>query len=306
MNARQLDALTMRIVTVNRLETTPQSILVQMPQVEAVTAALKTKTETLRRFKNGQVLNRTGSRDAKEVLRTEMMQKGFETAASVRSYAIAIGNRELQMEVTYVYSDLERMRETDVADACQSIHDIAESNIDELADYGVNENSQTKLKDSIILFNVALPETRAGIVDQSTFTARIEQLFGETDVLLFQLDNLATMLRFREPVFYADYFSSRKIVNTGSRKLSLRGVITDEQGLPIDKVLITIENPNEDMAVSTAKGNYQFKGVEGGFWPVTFQRDGFVTEKVFLAITPNLRIDFSVTLKRIIEQERSA
>lgn len=306
MNSRQKNGLNMRIVIVDLLKRTAPSVLVRMPQIEAVTAELESKVETLRRYKNGQNLNRSGNRMTKDILRAEMTQKGFETAAATCAYAVAISNEVLQMEVTYVYSDLTHMRDEDIADACQSIYDITHPLLSDLADYGVTEESLNQLKDIIILYNEALPRTRAGIVVKSNFTQRIAQLFVETDELLFRIDKLVTMVRFSEPVFYADYFNSRKIVDTGNRKLSLRGTVTDSLGQPIDKVLISIDTPNADTAVSTALGNYQFKGVEGGFWSVTYQRDGYITEKVYLAITPNLRVDFNITLRSVAEQERSA
>lgn len=306
MDARQEDSLSMRIVTVDVLENAAPGVLSRMPQIESVRDELKAKVEKLRGFKNGQVLNRTGNRMTKDELRVAMTHKGYETAAAVKAYAIAEGNTVLRMEVTYVMSDFEKMRDTDVADACTSIFDVAEALLVELADYGVTLLSLNELKDSILMFNLALPKTRAGIVTKTTFTERIAELFAETDVLLFRIDNLVNMVRFSESLFYREYYGSRKIVNTGNRKLSLRGTITDESGLPLDKVVVTVESTNEVSAKSTKKGNYRFKGVEGGFWAVTFKREGFVTEKVFLAFTPNLRLDFSIVLKRVEEQVLSA
>ncbi|WNM20382.1 carboxypeptidase-like regulatory domain-containing protein [Flavobacterium capsici] len=306
MDARQEDVLSMQIVTVDLLEHTDTAILDRMPQIVTVTAALRAKVETLRNFKNGQMLNRSGNRMTKEEIRVEMTQKGFETAAAVCAYAIAESNEVLEMEVTYVYSDLERMRDTDVADTCQSIHEIAFPLLTELADYGVTAESLGKLKDAIIEFNTAMPKPRQGIVTRKTITEQIALLFEECSELLFRIDKLVTMVRFSEPTFYSDYFGSRRIVDTGSRKLSLRGVVTDELGQPIDKVIVAIEASSLISTKTTAKGNYQFKGVEGGFWPVVFKRDGYTSEKVFLAITPGLRVDFNITLKAASEQERSA
>ena len=121
------------------------------------------------------------------------------------------------------------------------------------------------------------------------------------------MDKLVTMLKFTNPTYYSDYFSARKIVNTGHRKQALRGKITNELGQPIDKVYITIEAPKEVTVKSTAKGNYQFKAIEGGVWPVTFTRNGYETIREYIVFTPTLRVDLNVTLKALAaEQQKTA
>ena len=306
MDAFQEDHLSMEIATVEVLDNTPPEILVKLPGIVSVAAQLKENVNTLRVFKNGQRLNRTGYRMTKESLREDMTQKGFEIAADVCSYAISIGDEVLQMKVTYVLSDLEKMRDTDIADTCSDIFEYANPLVENLIEYGTNEDSLAKFKDSITLYNESLPTTRNGIVTRSIFTTRIAELFKENQELLFIIDKLVTRLRFREPVYYMDYFRNRKIVNTGHRKLSLKGKITDEQGQPIKDVKVTVEANNEFFTKTTAKGNYRFKGIEGGVWPVIFQRDGFIEEKSFLVFTPNTRVDFNVVLKRAELQERTA
>ena len=306
MKANQEDKLSMEIVVVDLLNNTTPTILAQMPQIESLKEEFSKNVDKLREFKNGQTLNRTGNRMSKEQLREQMTQLGFVTAAQVCAFAIETDNEVLEMEVTYVYSDLVRLRDTDIADTCQSIHDIALANLATLADYGVTTASLEALKDSIENYNAVLPKTRAGIVTRTLFTDGIAELFTENDKLLFRMDKLVTMLMFAEATFHEEYFKSRKIVNTGHRSLSLKGNITNELGQPIDKVTITIESPLMETTKSTELGNFQFKGIESGVFPVTFKRDGYITERVFLVFTKNTRIDFNIVLKQAEQQQRSA
>lgn len=198
------------------------------------------------------------------------------------------------------------MRDTNIADICKGIYDIALPLVTNLADYGINTTSMLKLKESIDIYRLVLPTPREGIVDQSTFTHGIELLFEQNSQLLYRADKLVTMLRFDEPIFWEKYFKCRKIIDSGSRRLSLKGNITDEQGLPITNVIIQVESPSAVATKSTALGNYQFKGIEPGVWPVTFNRDGFKTEKVYLVFSPNQRIDHNIMLKSVELQQQSA
>ena len=306
MKSTQEDKLSMEIVVVDLINNTDPTIVAKMPNFDSLSTDFSKNVDKLREFKNGQTLNRTGNRMSKEQLREQMTQLGFITSAKVCAYAIAIDDEVLEMEVTYTYSNLQYLRDTDIADTCQSIYEIAQANLANLTDYGVTAASLLELKDSIDLYNVMLPKTRAGIVTQTIFTDKIVEVFEENEKLLFRMDKLVTMLKFEEATFFDEYFKSRRIVSTGHRKLSLKGKITNELGQPIDNVTITIETPTPETTKSTELGNYQFKTAIAGVFPVTFKRDGYITERVFLVFTPNVRVDFNVVLKLAEEQQRSA
>lgn len=306
MNAKQEDKLSMEIVVANLLNNTAPEILAQMPQINTLITYFSNNVAKIQTYQGEQTLNRTGYRMSKEQRREEMTQKGFEIAARVCAYAISINNEVLEMEVTFAYSDMKKLRSTTIADTCQVIHDIALANLPNLLEYGVTNTTISDLKDSIIQYNAMLPKTRAAIVTRKSFTNRIVELFKENDKLLYRIDKLVTMLKFKEAQFYKTYFNSKKIIETGHRKLSLRGNITDELGQPIEQATITIEAPKHQTTKSTEIGNYQFKKAPQGVFPVTFKRDGYHPERVYLVFTPNARLDFNITLKRINQQQNSA
>ena len=306
MNSTQEDKLSMQIVVVDLVNNTEPTILAKMPNFESLNTDLSKNVDNLRAFKNGQTLNRTGNRMSKQQLREQMTNFGFVAAAKICAYAIAIDDEVLEMEVTYTDSGLKGLRDTDIADTCQSILEIAQANLANLADYGVTAASLQELSDSITLYNEVLPKTRAAIVTQTIFTDKIVETFEANEKLLRHMDKLVTILKFEEETFFDEYFKSRKIVNTGHRTLALKGKITNELGQPVDNVTITIETLIPETTKSTELGNYQFKSSIGGVFPVTYKRDGYITERVFLVFTPNARLDFNVVLKAAEEQQRSA
>ena len=158
MTTKQEDKLSMEIVVVDFLNNTDPSILALMPQINTLKEKFSNNVNKLRTFKNGQTLNRTGNRIAKDQLREQMTQLGFTTAAKVCAYAIAINNEVLEMEVTYGYSELSKLRDTNIADTCQSIHNIALANLTNLADYGVTTATLEELNNYITQYNTALPK----------------------------------------------------------------------------------------------------------------------------------------------------
>lgn len=306
MTAKQEDKLTMEIVIGDFLDHTAPEILDKMPHILSVKAAYNANVQILRSLKNGQNLNRTGIRMTKDTLRTDMTNKAFEIAARTCAYALEIEDPELEKTVTYVDSDFYNMRDTAVADACTSILTIATQQQVPLELYGVTTTTLAQLQEAITLYNEVLPKTRAGIVNRSSFTARIVEVFKQNDKIAYRLDKLVTILRFSHPEFYTTYFKSRKIINTGSRKIPLRGTITNEFGKPLLKVTVTVEATKHIQTKTTEKGNYTFKSLPAGVWPVTFHRVGYTPQKVFLVITPNQRTDYNVTLNTEQHQQSSA
>ncbi|MGV9004410.1 carboxypeptidase-like regulatory domain-containing protein [Flavobacterium sp.] len=306
MNAEQTDILSMQKVVENLWNDAAPTILDQMPGIGPLKVTFSDNINTIDILYNGQKYNRTGTHMTKEEYREDMMQLAFSTAARTCAYAISINDEQLQIRVTHVYSNMQKIRDTLIANTCTDIYNIALDLGAVLLPFGVTLDSLQVLKDSITLYRVIQPKPRAGIADQTVFTTRIVELFADNAKVLFNMDKLVIMLRFDEHVFYETYFANRKIIDTGSRRLSLRGNITDEQGLPIDGVTITIETPHAVAAKSTDLGNYQFKGIEGGVWAVTYKRNGFKEQKEYLVFTPNKRVDFNVVLKAIEQQQRSA
>ncbi|MGV9003921.1 carboxypeptidase-like regulatory domain-containing protein [Flavobacterium sp.] len=306
MTSIQQDQLATEIVVENFIATTSPDFLIKLPGIEALNTSFGGNLEILRAFRNAQDENRTGYRVSKESVREIMSQQGFTAAAQVCAWAVATGDLVLQSKVTFVYSDLERMRDAEIADTCNYIHARATDHLATLEPFGLTAQTLAAFKDSIIIYNVLLPQCREGIVDRSSYTNQIKILFAQNREYLFRMDKLVTMLKFVEPTYYSSYYNARKIVNTGHTKQALRGNITDHLGLPIKKVFITIEAPKHVTVKSTAKGNYQFKRIPAGVWPVTFTRDGYETVKEFVVFTPTLTVKLNIILKPLQEQQRSA
>jgi hypothetical protein len=306
MTSRQEDRLSMYLVVDQFLDATDSQVLALMPDFSTLKTQFSDLITELRTFKNGQRLNRTGYRVSKGSLREVMSIKAFDIAQRVRAYAVSIADEVLVKEMTYNYSELYRMRDSDVADTCRSIYDIARVHVANLPNYGVTTDTLDKLKEAISAYDSYIPMPRANIVERKQCTEQIEVLFKHSEVLLGRMDVLVKMLRFSHALFYGDYFSSRKVIETGNRKLALRGKVTDEFGQPIDKVTVVVDCVPEHSTKTTVRGSYQFKWLPGGVWPVTFKRDGYVSETVFLAITPTLRLDYDISLKKLDEKERSA
>ena len=137
MDGRQEDALTMCIVVESEIAATDSTVLALMPEFDLLVAEFNANVSLLRANKIGQRLNRTGFKETKVDYRGVMTEQAFTIAASVCAYAVAESDEVLKMKVSYSQSDFERMRDSDIADTCQGIYDIAEPLLADLAPYGI-------------------------------------------------------------------------------------------------------------------------------------------------------------------------
>lgn len=286
----------MEIVVKNYLTSVPETITEQMPGFGELFGKFSSEVEFLRQLKQKQRLNRTGYRMTKGNYRDIMVDLGFNTASRIKAYALAINDMVLWAEMDIKPYQFEKMRDSDVADSCMTIYEKGNELVSDLAPYGVTPEYLGKLKEAILDYNNYLPLPRASVVTKKEITATIKATFERIDGLLVQLDTLAIMLKFNEPTFYKKYFNSRKIVVSGGRVIGLRGYITSNEGAPLEKVLVTIEELDGFVTYTTAKGYYQFKNLPEGVFTVTYSRAGFIPVKVPLAFTPTLRLDYDVVL----------
>jgi hypothetical protein len=159
--------------------------------------------------------NTKGITDNKQQEEDEMIAMTLKVAGAVRAFATVTGNQELKAQMKYSASALKGMRDSDLLNACQHVHDVALEHVDGLADYMVTAETLTQLNDEVDDFRQALAAPRNAITRRSEATSRLADLFKEADgVLNDQLDALMEMYREDKP-FYNQYQAARIIVDLG-------------------------------------------------------------------------------------------
>lgn len=306
MTGRQIDKYSMLLVVLSFMKKADAATISQMPGCTDLLEKYEAMIEKMSQHNRGQNLNRTGIRISKLQLRSEMTVLALINASRLEAYAISINDLVLQQKVTFKEYKLNKSRENTVASTCNYIHNIALENVSQLSLYGITAETLAQFKDAIDEYSAIIPKTRLGIVTRLMCTSQIKDLFEEFDKTLFRLDGLVKMLRFSNPTFYNQYFSCRKIITRGTRKQALRGQIKDQNGNTLDRVEVSINTTPIIQTKSGEKGNYIFKRLPGGVFPITFSRLGYISETIFIAITPLISQELNIQLKKAEVLERLA
>lgn len=306
MNSRQEDRLSMYIVVDNYLQNADSATLALMPNFSSLFNRFRNNVDLIRSKSFEQGLNRKGNRMTKEEYRNLLIERALNVSNRVKAYASEENNLVLKQEVTFNYTSLNRLRDAYLPDVCQGIHTIAVANLANLATYGVTEPLLNALRETILGYNSYLPLPRTGIVTRKLLTEQIAELFKENTTLIDRLDELVEMIKTDNPEFVKNYFFSRKIVDTGHVKLALRGTIVDQDGMPINKVTITVATIPEQETKSTDKGYYQFKTLPDGQYQLLFKREGYYTESLIVNILHTTRLQCNLIMQAVEESQQSA
>jgi 5-hydroxyisourate hydrolase-like protein (transthyretin family) len=133
---------------------------------------------------------------------------------------------------------------------------------------------------------------RLGATTRKQATKQLKVLFKQAADALGKIDSAVELVKLTDPVFYTGYKSARKIVNKGSGKLAVKGLVTDAQsGEPVKGVTIIFINAGETSPAipaanaepvltktSAEKGRFYIKTLPAGVYRVSFKKMGYTEQ----------------------------
>lgn len=169
-----------------------------------------------------QMMDTTGITQDKQAAHKTMCQTAIGLAQAVRAYAMKNQNHTLAGSVDFTITDLLHERDNQSAEDCQNIHDIAETNLANLANFGVTAAKLTTLQTAIDAFNAIIQKPRQTIAQGKTVTQQLSDEFTATDLTLDEgLDNLIGQFAGTDAKFVSDYKNARSIVDAAASHNSI-------------------------------------------------------------------------------------
>ena len=169
----------------------------------------------------------TGITVDKNRVADSVINRTMEIGGAVAAYASGTGDATLQAQVTFSKSVLKDLRDAELDDRAQAVHDIAADLLAKpaaaMGDYGLTAVKLTDLQSAITAYSAMVGGPRAAIAGKAAITDAIEGEFARADQILNgQLDKLVVQFATAHPQFVSAYRSARMIVATGSRAVSDR------------------------------------------------------------------------------------
>ncbi len=138
---------------------------------------------------------------------------------------------------------------------------------------------------------MAVCKPRLGITDKKQNTTQLAYFFKAADLSLDNIDTVIEIIRSTQPNFYNGYKSVRKIIETGTGSLAVKGFVTDTaSGEPIKGVNLSfmpdgigskaaIAKASGNIVKKTAdKGGFNIKTLPQGMYTVTISKNGYANQ----------------------------
>ncbi len=301
MNKTQDKKLEMYQSVRDLLLDTETGILDLMPMMDGYRTKLVDNIIAISRSEGTQNTDRKGVTEVKDHLKIDMITKSGDVSRKVQSYAADIKDFELLKEVRYSESKLERVTGNSAVALCDVIYNYAKDKEAVLVDYGVDAAVLAHLRTAIDKFAVSIPKPKRSIVTRRLATNALTALFFETDTLLYdQMDFAVAAVKLSQPVFWDDYFISRKLEKPASHPLALRFLAVDSEGTPIPGTTAVFAK-NKAKFKTKQKGYFYVKNFHEGTYKVTVARMGYVTQIITVIVASGKRTDVKVVMVAVEE-----
>lgn len=259
-----------------------------IPAMVTAMTTLGTKIASIHGVRNVQEQDIRGVALDKEAKKRDAIEKAMIVIGGLKALAIAINDNTLLKKIDYSTSELERARDTILADMLKIVRDEANNNIGSLPPYNVTSTEVNALSTAIASYEVMIPKTRVALNVRKNATEALELLMQELDAPLKIMDGLIDTLQLTQPAFSETYNNARIIVDSSSGGRGVRGIVRDKiTGAPLEGVLITINAPQHrsrinarsatrTMTTSTnSDGHYEMRRLSAGEYTLTMEMAGY-------------------------------
>ncbi len=265
-------------------------ITTPLPNFSINLSKLKTTCDQIHVIAEDQAADISGATAGKNDLKENVVILGADTARKLIAFAKLSKNQKLLKEISYSESDLRHLPDTTLADVVKLIYDRAETHLPSLAEYQLTGETQAALLQAIDDYKLALASPRVEKVSRVQATKQLTVLFADGDEALANMDAVVEIVRLTQPNFYTGYKSVRKIIESGSGKLSVKGLVTEAlTGEPIPGVIISFWPDGDAMKTAAtgdaslvkktaAKGGFNVSSLPAGTYRVTLQKMGYTEQ----------------------------
>jgi hypothetical protein len=277
------------------------AILEKLPNAKELLTALDAAIADIQANSVLQQKSLKKQKDECDRLHTVVVKDMLDTSRKMQAYAAIKNDNALLKDTKFTETELSQMFDVVMEKNVTFLHGIVEANLDEVAAYGLNADTQAKLLSDLALYTDSNPVLDNDKRGKKNVTSELTDNYKTADDIVSKFDKLVEIVRDTEAKFYADYKVTRKI-SIATETVQLIAQIDDaETGTGIPNATITITAADDSSAPivkqTAAKGGFQLKTLDIGVYTVTAVKIGYTTQT--LSITINGDAPYSLSIKLI-------
>jgi len=280
MNKKLINKRRMLVVVSDYLQKNPEK-LTFVPAMGGFVNSFIEVTNQIGSTHEAQLSYSKGLTLAKEDLRQLLLAHMTDIVKRIKAYTVVTGNHALLTDADYTRSDLYKMPQNTLSDACHKIIQICGNHLTELVDYGITQVILDETNNKLTAYTSVLPETKKVIAGRKVATQELKNKFDEADKILKKIDVLIEIISQSEPEFYQGYKNLR-LIDDLRRKQKSRTMDTGISGIALNLttglkqpgVKVNIIGTNIT-ALTDAEGKYTFTLTEPGTYSLKAELKGF-------------------------------
>jgi len=193
-----------------------QTEVATIPALESAKTNFNTLMTSINEKDNAYKTSTAGKTDAKKNVKETLLDVLVPCTNSLFAYASKAKIADLKANTNVSISKFRQMRDNDFINKARSIHDLLNSNVASLADYGITAAKVTELNEKLNDYADAIGNKDASYASKSAARQTLSQLFDQADVVLKnEIDSLMESFKTANEIFYNKYWSARVIKDLG-------------------------------------------------------------------------------------------
>ena len=203
--------------TVKTVLTTHEAEFAGIPALVAQRQAFSDSIQLIDQLAQNQGTETSGITVDKANLQQQMIDTTLRVAGAVKALASVQNDATVEAQADLNKSSFTRVRDELRDEVAQAIHNLAQSKLALLADYGITAATLSGLQTRIDAYRLAVANPQTAKAQRHTYTTLLADEFRRADsILQDRLDGLVEQFKESGTTFYADYQNARRIVHTGS------------------------------------------------------------------------------------------
>ncbi len=206
MNDFQIAKLASLKLIVKEAKNNP-TVVAQIPMFAKGITRLEAITTKMDELSTQQAVNITGVTNSKNSVMDDLTESLVDIAGALHAHAVLSADQTLLTKVNYKESAISKMSQSELINAAGIVlGEVEKLSPAILTEIGISTDEITEFKAAYTEFAALTPTPREAIIDRSSTTSQLADLFAEaSDLKKNTLDRLASQFRRKAPEFYQKY-----------------------------------------------------------------------------------------------------
>ena len=207
-----------------------------------------------------------GQTTGKDVTKKLVAKESSTVCGFAKSYALAVGDTELEEAMGCCYSDVLKMKDTELLGWVTKQYDLLSPLVDDavFAKYGVTEELLETLLTDAKAFNEKIGQGKVTNNDSYVANANINKAIAALNKNIKQFDLLVQFFAKTNPDFVSGYLLNKKLNDAGVKHSGVAGVVVKKGTTePVEGAVVRLAGTTKEVT-STVTGTYEIIKVKTG------------------------------------------